>query len=98
MDMPLPVTGGVIVNASPMQQSFFAAACCGFGCSPATEQNESASNYAAPSRSRSSEPVSPRSQSGFDPGGRFPSRDRKSPHTLTSPPLIRLTPTYPDDE
>ena len=81
MDMPLPVTGGVMVKASPMQHSFFAAARCGFNCSPATEQNESGSNSAAPSRSRSSEPVSPRSQSDFDSGRRAPSRTpKKSAH------------------
>ena len=60
--------GGVIVTVSPMQHSFLAAARCGFNCSPATEQNESGTNSAAASRSCSNEPVSPRNQSGFDPG------------------------------
>jgi len=68
MDMPLPVTGGVIVSASPMQHSAFAAARCGFRERPATEQNESGSNCAAPNRWFNGDPGSPRNHSGFEPG------------------------------
>src|SRR5882757_11575165 len=66
MDIPLPVTGGIIVTASPMQHSVLSMARCGFSESPATEQNESSSNRADASRSRNGESGLPRSNSNPD--------------------------------
>lgn len=51
IDMPLPVTGGIIVTASPTQHSFRAAACCGRNDNPATEQKDASSNAALPRHS-----------------------------------------------
>ena len=57
MDMPLPVTGGIMVMASPMQHSARAAARCGRNEIPATAQNEFSSNSAAASRWFNGEPA-----------------------------------------
>src|ERR1035438_7555525 len=60
MDMPLPVTGGIMVMASPMQQSGRATARYGRNERPATAQNEFSSNSADASRWCKGEPVGPR--------------------------------------
>ena len=57
MDMPLPVTGGIMVMASPTQHSARAAARCGRNEIPATAQNEFSSNSAAASRRFNGEPA-----------------------------------------
>src|SRR6185295_1257610 len=46
MDMPLPVSGGIIVMASPTEHSVCSTACCGRNEKPATEQNEFSSSDA----------------------------------------------------
>jgi hypothetical protein len=56
MDMPLPVTGGIMVIESPMQISARDEARCGRNDIPATAQKEFSSNSALANRWRKIEP------------------------------------------
>jgi hypothetical protein len=70
MDMPFPVTGGIIVNASPTEHSAAFSARAGRKLRPDTAQNDSLMNWAPSSRWCRTEP--PR----FLAEGRAPCLDR----------------------
>lgn len=93
MDIPLPVTGGVMVKASPMEHSSLVEARRGFNWIPATEQNDSGSNCPFDSRVRSNEPSCPSSQSAFDSVRCLSRRALNRPQTFTWPRSTRLAPT-----
>ena len=94
IDMPLPVTGGIMVNASPTQHSFRWVARCGRRQSPATEQKESSSNRASATRECSTDAAGPPSQSR-QRCARSGTTDllRNKPQMFTSPPAKRHKPT-----
>ena len=92
-DIPLPVTGGIIVSASPMHTSDFSEARCGCNDRPATEQKDFSSNSARANRSCKIVPGFPRSRSNPFFGKSFSPLRRNRPQTFTSPPDSLQMPT-----
>src|ERR1035441_10573519 len=94
IDMPLPVTGGIIVSASPTQHSFRWVAHCGRRQRPATEQKEFSSNRASARRERNTDAGGPPSQSR-QRRARSGTTDllQNKPQMFTSPPANRHKPT-----
>src|SRR5437867_11334869 len=103
MDMPFPVTGGIIVRASPTQHSGRVVAGCGRRERPATEQKEASSKAALARRECKGVPGAPRTVSCQDllsptlssegGEGEAPAGLRNRPQTLISPPFKRQRPT-----